>query len=220
MKLFLDTAKIEEIKYGLEVWDIDGVTTNPKHVQASGKSSRAVMEEIAPLFEGTDKAVSVEVDPHLTDPEKIFQQGVELSKLSPNFVVKVGVSEPGLKAIRALTNHGVLVNATLVFSVAQAWHAARAGAAYVSPFVGWKEQYGDDARKFITEVRQMLDTHGYEAEIIAAALRNARQLGEAAIAGAHCVTAGAQVYKDSFDNPYTTYGEAVFQAAWDATPKD
>ena len=220
MKLFLDSAKTDEIRRALEVWDVDGVTTNPRHVRDSGKPFRQVIEEIAELVAGSEKAISVEVNPHLTDWREIVAQGRELAAISPNFVVKVGISEEGCKAIRELTGAGVRVNATLIFSVAQAWHAARAGAAYVSPFLGWKEQYGDAACDLIGEVRTMLDNFGYPAEIIAAAVRNGRQIGEAALAGAHCVTAAMAVWQDSFRNPYTTMGEEIFQNAWDDTPND
>jgi transaldolase len=219
MKLFLDSAKTDEIRHAIEWWDVDGVTTNPRHVKDSGKSFRAVIEDIAELFSGTDKAVSVEVDPNLTDWEKIVDQGLQLAGLSPNFVIKVGVSEPGFKAIRELSRQGVRVNATLIFSVTQAWHAARAGAAYVSPFLGWKEQHGDPAESLIPEVAVMLENFAYPAEIIAAAVRNSRQIAEAALAGAHCVTASMAVYQDSFRNPYTNMGEEIFRNAWDATPE-
>lgn len=218
MKMFLDSAKVEEIEHALQMWDIDGLTTNPRHVRAAGKAFRAVLQEIAGLFEGTDKPVSVEVDPHLSDWRAMVEQGLELAALSPNFVVKIGVGESGFHAMRRLVQEGVRVNATLVFSVSQAWHAARAGASYISPFLGWKEQHGDSADRLIPEVAEMLETHGYESQIIAAALRNSFQIGEAAVAGAHCVTAGFAVYQDSFRNPYTSLGEAIFQEAWRATP--
>ncbi len=218
MKMFLDSAKTDEIQHGLDWWDVDGVTTNPRHVQASGKPFRQVIEEIARLFEGTEKAVSVEVDPHLTDWEQIVTQGMELAKISPNFVIKVGVSQAGCKAMRELTRQRVRTNATLIFSVAQAWQAARAGAAYVSPFIGWKEQYGDQAASLIPEVAVMLEEQNYDAQIIAAAVRNGRQIAEAAMAGAHCVTASLAVYLDSFRNPYTGMGEELFRDAWNATP--
>jgi transaldolase len=149
----------------------------------------------------------------------MVDQGLELSKISPNFVIKVGVSEQGFKAIRELSRQGVRVNATLVFSVPQAWQAARAGAAFVSPFLGWKEQHGDPAGSMIPEVAAMLRNYGYAAEIIAAAIRNSRQIAEAALAGAHCVTAAMAVYQDCFRNPYTDMGEAIFRNAWDATPE-
>jgi transaldolase len=219
MKMFLDSAKTDEIRHAIDLWDVDGVTTNPRHVKNSGKPFRTVIGEIAELFAGTDKAISVEVDPYLTDWEQIVEQGVELSKISPNFVIKVGVGEQGCNAIRELTSQGVRVNATLVFSVAQAWQAARAGAAFVSPFIGWKEQHGDAAGSLIPEVAVMLENYDYAAEIIAAAVRNSRQIAEAALAGAHCVTASMAVYQDSFRNPYTNMGEQIFRNAWDATPE-
>ncbi|HEO70829.1 MAG TPA: transaldolase [Candidatus Hydrogenedentes bacterium] len=219
MKLFLDSAKVDEIKHGIEMWDIDGVTTNPKHVQSSGKPLEQAITEIAGLFKSTKKPVSVEVNPHITDWREMVDEAVRLATISPNFVIKIGVGEAGFKAIRELANRGVRTNATLIFTVAQAWHAARAGASFVSPFLGWREQHGDDALELVPEIMQMLTNYGYECEIIAAAIRNGRQIGEAAIAGAHCVTAGFAVYRDSFSNPYTTMGEGIFQQAWDATPK-
>jgi transaldolase len=219
MKLFLDSAKTDEIKHALAMWDIDGITTNPRHVRDSGKPFRRVIDEIAELVGGTAKPVSVEVNPHLTDWKQIVAEGLELSKRSPNFVVKVGASEAGFKAICELARQGVRVNATLIFSVAQAWHAARSGAAYISPFLGWKEQHGDCASTLVREVRTMLDNYGYKSEIIAAAIRNTRQLSDAAVAGAHCATAALAVYQDSFRNPYTDMGEEIFQDAWDATPQ-
>lgn len=220
MKLFLDSAITDEIKHSLEYWDLDGLTTNPKHVKNSGKSFLKVIEEIAELFAGTEKPVSVEVDPHITDWEQIVEQGILLSKMSPNFVIKVGASESGFKAIRELTQRGIRTNATLIFSVAQAWHAARAGASFISPFIGWKETYGDSTTTFILEVAEMLERHEYDSEIIAAAIRNGRQMADAALAGAHCVTAGLTVYQESMQNPYTVHGEKVFQNAWDETPKN
>lgn len=220
MKLFLDSAKTDEIKHALSMWDIDGLTTNPRHVCDSEKPFRQVIDEIAAIFKDTAKPVSIEVNPHLDDWHEIVDQGIQLSELSQNFVIKVGASENGFKAMRELKAKDVRVNATLIFSVAQAWHAARAGADYISPFVGWKEQYGDSPATLIREIRSMLDNFAYKSEIIAAAIRNGRQIGDAAVAGAHCVTASVAVFQDSFNNPYTNYGEKVFQNAWDATPDD
>jgi transaldolase len=220
MKMFLDSAKPDEIARALEMWNIDGVTTNPRHVKESGKPFGTVIEEIAKLVAGTEKPVSVEVDPHLTDWKQIVQQGKELAEISRNFVIKVGAGEPGFRAVRELTAEGVRVNATLIFSVAQAWHAARSGAAYISPFVGWREQHGDDADSLVPEIALMLREGGYQSQIIAAAVRNARQIADAALAGAHCITASVAVYQDSMHNPYTNMGEQIFQRAWDATPQD
>jgi transaldolase len=220
VQLFLDSALTDEIKHALEVWDVDGFTTNPRHVQAAGKPARRVLDEIAGLVAGTDKPVSVEVNPRLTDWERIVDEALDLAALSPNFVVKVGASEAGIRAVRELSGRGVRTNVTLVFSAAQAWHAARSGATYVSPFLGWKEAHGDEGRTLLPELLAVLRNYGYATRVIAAAIRNARQIGETAVAGAHCVTAGFAVYQDSFRHPYTTMGEQVFGAAWDATPHD
>jgi transaldolase len=220
MLLFLDSAKTDEIRHALDLWDIDGLTTNPRHVRDSGKPFRRVIVEIARMFEGTAKPVSVEVNPHLTDWEQIVAEGLELKQISPNFVIKVGASEGGFKAIRELSSRGVPTNATLIFSVAQAWHAARSGAHYISPFVGWKEAHGDEGASLVPEIATVLRNFRYPAKIIAAAMRNTRQIAAAAIGGAHCVTAAFAVYQDSFKNPYTDMGGGVFGAAWDATPKE
>ncbi len=217
--MFLDSAKADEIRRALELWDIDGVTTNPRHVMEAGKPFRTVIEQIAKLVEGTAKPVSVEVDPHLTDWEQMVEQAKQLAAFSPNFVIKIGASVAGFKAIRELNREGVRTNATLIFTPAQAWHAARAGAYFISPFLGWKEQYGDSIVGLIREVRTILDNFGYPQQIIAAAIRNSRQIAEAAIAGAHCVTARFSLYEESCRNPYTRMGEEIFQSAWDATPK-
>ena len=218
MKLFLDSAKTDEIKHALAMWDIDGITTNPRHVRDSGKSFLKVIDEIAELVGGTNKPVSVEVNPHLTDWKQILAEGLALAKRSPNFVVKVGASEPGFKAMRELAAQGIRVNATLIFSVGQAWHAARAGAAFISPFLGWKEQYGDSISGFIRETRTLLDHFSYKSEIIAAAIRNARQLSEAAVAGETVRPPRLSLYQESMKNPYTDMGERIFGDAWDATP--
>jgi transaldolase len=219
MLLFLDSAKLDEIRHALEVWDIDGLTTNPRHVRDSGKPFRTVIEQIAELFGGTQKPVSVEINPHLTDWEEMVEAGLELARISPNFVIKVGAGEAGFKALGELSSRGVPTNATLIFSVAQAWHAARRGASYISPFVGWKEAHGEDTASFLPETATMLKNYGYASQIIAAAMRNTRQIAAAAVAGAHCVTAGFAVYQESFRNPYTDLGNQVFGEAWDATPQ-
>lgn len=219
MQMFLDSAKADEIKYALEHWNIDGLTTNPRHIQASGQPLDRVIGQIAELFEGTKKPVSVEVNPRLTEVSEIVAAGKELATRSPNFVVKVGASEAGFEAIRRLSQLGIRTNATLVFHVAQAWHAARCGATYVSPFVGWKETYGDGAETLIAEIVTMLEVHDYPTQIIAAAMRNTRQISIAAQDGAHCATAGMDVWRESFRSPYTDMGHELFGTAWDATDK-
>ncbi len=220
MQLFLDSANTDEIAYALEAWEIDGITTNPRHVGGTGKTYLSVLEELAGLVQGTNKSVSVQVNPRLTDWTRIVDEALKLRELSPNFVIKVGASEDGFRAVRELAAKDVPTNVTLVFTVAQAWHAARSGAMFVSPFVGWKDQYGDDAGELIADIALMLDNSGYSTQIIAAALRSARQIGVAAVEGAHIVTAAASVIRDSFRNPYTTMGEQLFAEAWDAMPEE
>lgn len=218
MQLFLDSADTEEIGYGLEYWNIDGITTNPRHVGNSGKPYRVVLEEIAGLVRGTSKPVSVQVDPHLRDWTRIVDEAVKLREMSPNFVVKVGAGEDGFRAVQKLSAEEVPVNVTLVFTVTQAWHAARNGAAFVSPFLGWKNQFGDPPDDLVADIAVMLDNFGFSTRIIAAAIRSAREIGDAALAGAHIVTASAAVIRDSFNNPYTTMGEQIFGDAWDSIP--
>jgi len=217
MLLFLDSALPDEIELALDRWDIDGVTTNPRHVATTGQPLTAVLKTIARLVSGTDKPVSVEVNPHLTETRAIVEEGRRMAGLSPNFVVKIGAGEAGCQASRLLAAEGIRTNVTLVFSVAQAWHAARSGATYVSPFIGWKQSHGDDGLRLATEVCSLLRTHRYPTQVIAAAVRNAEQFAAAALAGAHCVTAGAAVIRDSFNNPYTDMGVKIFGDAWDAT---
>ena len=142
-----------------------------------------------------------------------------MSKRSPNFVIKVGASETGFKAIRELTRQGVRTNATLIFSVAQAWHAARAGATYISPFLGWKEQHGDSIRGFIRETRTharqfwlQVGNHRRRDPQQPATRRRRRRRR-------HCATAALALYQEIFRNPYTDMGEQIFQDAWDATPQ-
>ena len=211
MQLFLDSADTEEIGYGLEYWDIDGITTNPKHVGNSGKPYLTVLEEIGDLVKGTNKPVSVQVNPHLTDWTRIVDEAMQLREMSPNFVIKVAAGEDGFRAVQKLSSDDVPVNVTLVFTVTQAWHAARNGAAFVSPFLGWKNQFGDAPDALVADTAVMLDNFGYSTQIIAAAIRSTREIGDAALAGAHVVTASATVIRDSFNNPYTTMGEQHLQ---------
>src|SRR5512133_620565 len=121
------------------MWNLDGVTTNPRHVQVSGKPFMTVIKEIGKLFAGTDKTVSVEVNPHHTDWKAMVEEGQKLANLSPNFVIKLPATEAGFKAIAVRKEQGIRSNLTLIFSAAQALMAMCMGAFYVSPFIGWKE---------------------------------------------------------------------------------
>jgi transaldolase len=218
MKFFLDSAKTDEIEYALEMWNIDGVTTNPRHVKVSGKPFVKVINEIATIFDGTDKPISVEVNPHLDDWKMMVAEGKKLAAMSPNFVIKLPATEPGFKAVSELADANIRSNLTLVFSAAQALQAMRMGAAFVSPFVGWKESNGEEITHFVDEVATIRDVYGFETEIIVAAARNARQITNSAVVGADIVTAGMPVFQDAFAHPYTDVGLAKFQSFWDETP--
>ncbi|MBL7162575.1 MAG: transaldolase [Anaerolineales bacterium] len=217
MKFFLDSAITDEIAYALDTFDIDGVTTNPRHVQVSGKPFMTVIQEIAKLVEGTEKTVSVEVNPHIMDADKMVAEAEKLAAISPNFVIKIQCVEPAFKAIYALAKKGIRVNCTLIFSAMQALQAMRSGAFYISPFIGWKEANAEDTRQFVEDIVLIRDNFGFDTEIIVAAVRNARQIVDAGIAGADIVTAGLQVYQDGFDHPYTHKGIQLFCDFWDQT---
>lgn len=217
MKFFLDSAHVHEIEYALDMWDIDGVTTNPRHVQASGKPFLKVIHEIASLFKGTDKPISVEVNPHYDNWKDMVAEAEKLAEMSPNFVIKLPAIEAGFKGIPVLAEKGIRVNLTLVFSPAQALQAFRMGAYFVSPFIGWKEANAEEIRHFVEEVVAIKENYGYSGEIIVSAVRNGRQIVEAAVAGADIVTAGFAVYKDAFDHPYTHVGLDKFASFWDQT---
>ncbi len=219
MKYFLDSAKIDEIVYVYENWGFEGVTTNPNHVLKSGKNFKTVLGELASEFKGKDFSISVEIDPHLQRAEDMIREAKEVAGMSSNFAVKIPCTEQGLVAIGKLSKEGIRCNCTLVFSPSQAIQAARAGAKYVSPFVGWKESSGEDTFDFISTVVSIYSNYGFETEIIVAALRSGKHISDAALAGADITTAGFDVYKESFYHPFTDYGLKRFQDAWDQTEK-
>jgi len=218
MQFFLDSAKIDEIRHARDMWRIDGVTSNPRHVLSSGKPFLQVIREISQEFDGLDRPISVEVNPHHAQADDMVAEGLTLAGMSKNFVIKIPATEAGFRALWTLADKGVRVNLTLVFSAAQALQAARLGAAYVSPFIGWKEANGEEVSSFVSEIVQIYENYDFQTRIIVAAVRNARQIVEAAMCGAHIVTAGFDVYKDAFHHPYTDMGLKRFAQAWDATP--
>ena len=218
MQFFLDSAHVHEIKYALEAFNIDGVTTNPRHVQVSGKPFLTIIHEIAKLVEGTEKTVSVEVNPHFMTYEEMMPEAEKLAAISPNFVIKLQCVEPAFKAIEALAKKDIRVNCTLIFSAMQALQAMRSGAYFVSPFIGWKEANGEEVKGFIDDIVTIRDNYGYDSQIIVAAVRNARQVIDAAVIGADIVTAGLSVYQEGFQHPYTQEGIQKFTQFWDKTP--
>jgi len=223
MKYFLDSAKLDEIQYAYENYGIDGVTTNPKHIKLSGKPFMQIVKDVAAWIrenglEGTDRfPVSFEINPHLEKAADIIAAAKEIFSFSPNYVIKVPCTEQGLIAARKLEEMNVRTNVTLVFSPSQAIPVGKLGAKFVSPFVGWKENSGDDALGYIEKIVKIYRTFNIKTEIIVAAVRNGKQIGDYAEIGADIVTCGLDVYKASFEHPFTTYGIGVFREAWDST---
>lgn len=218
MQFFLDSALVDEIKYALDTFNIDGITTNPRHVQVSGKPFLTVIREIAKLVDGTEKTVSVEVNPHFMTYEEMVPEAEKLAAISPNFVIKLQCVEPAFKAMEALAKKNIRVNCTLVFSAMQALQAMRSGAYYISPFIGWKETNGEDVQGFIDDIVTIRNNYDFDSEIIVAAVRNARQIVDAAVMGADIVTAGLPVYQEGFQHPFTQEGIQKFTQFWDKTP--
>jgi|YNPMSStandDraft_1061717.scaffolds.fasta_scaffold04399_3 transaldolase len=220
MKYFLDSAKIDEILYAYENWGIDGVTTNPKHVLLSGKPFKQVIKELASHFEKIDFPISIEINPHLNNPDEMVKEAKEYASYSKNFIIKIPCTEPGIIAAKKLAKDSIRVNMTLVFSASQALIAGKIGAYYVSPFIGWKESSGEPTIQYIKDVVQIYRNYNFKTQIIVAAVRNGNQIVEAAKANADIVTAGFDVYKESFYHPFTDLGLKRFCDAWDATKKE
>ncbi len=223
MKYFLDSAKLNEIDYAYKNYKIDGVTTNPKHIMNSGKEFLEAITDIAKWVKendlvGMDKfPVSVEINPHLASAEEMVTEAKKISALCENFVIKIPCTTEGVKAAYFLEKEGIRTNVTLVFSPSQALQAGRINAKFVSPFVGWKENNGEDTYDYMKKLVNIYKEKGYKTEIIVAAVRNGKQIADAAEMGADIVTAGLTVYEDSFNHPFTSYGLGVFQDAWDKT---
>ena len=217
MKYFLDSAKIDEIKYAIENWRIDGVTSNPKHIKNSGKPFFAVIKEFAEEFTEIDFPISVEINPHIQTANEMLSQAKGIAVLSKNFVIKIPCNEQGLIAAKKLTEDGINVNVTLVFTASQALQVGRIGTKYCSPFIGWQEASGVDCIQLISDIITIYHNYEFNTEIIIAAVRNGKQIIEAAVMGADIVTAGFDVYKASFDHPFTDRGLKIFQDAWDDT---
>lgn len=225
MKYFLDSAKIEEIKFAYNTFGIDGVTTNPRHIMVSGKPFLTVIKELAEWvkeenIEGWEKfPISVEINPHLDNAEDMIAEGKKIATISSNFVIKIPCTEAGVTAARKLEQAGVRTNLTLVFAASQALIAGKNKSLFVSPFIGWKEANGEDCKEYIKNITKIYENYGFlgKTEIICAALRTPKQIVDCAIAGADIVTTGLEVYLDSFKHAYTNQGLGTFIQAWDNT---
>jgi transaldolase len=212
MKFFVDTAEISEIRELNALGLVDGVTTNPSLVKKSGRDFIEVIREICDEIEGPVSAETVALD-----FDGMMGEGRKLAQLAPNIAVKFPLTWDGLRACRALSDEGRMVNVTLCFSANQALLAAKAGATFISPFIGRLDDINLDGLDLIREVRTIYDNYGFETEILAASIRSANHVKEAALIGADVITAPAAVLRKLADHPLTENGLAAFLKDWSAT---
>ena len=213
MKLFIDTANIEEIKKANDMGVICGVTTNPSLIAKEGRDFKQVIAEIASIVDGP---ISGEVKATTVDAEGMIAEGREIAKIHPNMVVKIPMTIEGLKAVKVLTAEGIKTNVTLVFSANQALLAARAGATYVSPFLGRLDDISTPGIDLIETISEMFSVQGIETEIIAASVRNPIHVTDCALAGADIATSPYKVIEQMTKHPLTDQGIAKFQADYKA----
>jgi transaldolase len=209
MKLFLDTADIEEIRTAVRWGVIDGVTTNPTLYAKVGGSYEKILEEICKLTPGP---VSAEVIAE--DVEGMLREGRAFAKIAPNIVVKVPMMEAGLEAISTFAEEGIKTNCTLIFTANQGLLAAKAGASLLSPFVGRLDDINEDGLTVIRELTQIVDVYGLDAEIIVASVRGPRHVTESALLGAHIATLPFKVLQQMVKHPLTDKGIVAFQSDW------
>ena len=209
MKLFLDTANIDEIKRANDMGIICGVTTNPSLIAKEGRKVEDVVAEIASIVDGP---ISGEVKATTLDAEGMIAEGLEIAAIHPNMVVKIPMTEEGLKATKVLAGKGIKVNVTLIFTAAQALLAARAGASFVSPFMGRLDDISTPGIDLISDIAEMFAVHGIEAEIIAASIRNPIHVTDSALAGADIATVPFKVIEQMLHHPLTDAGIEKFQA--------
>ncbi|WP_108660782.1 fructose-6-phosphate aldolase [Acuticoccus kandeliae] len=213
MQFFVDTADVGEIKALTETGMLDGVTTNPSLIMKAGRPMLDVIAEIAELVDGP---VSAEVT--ATEVDKMIAEGKKLAAIAPNIAVKLPLTWDGLKACRALTGDGHMVNVTLCFSAAQALLAAKAGATFISPFIGRLDDMGLDGMKLIEDIRAIYDNYeDLQTEILAASIRTVNHVQQAAIAGADVATVPPSILTKLIDHPLTDKGLAQFLADWEKT---
>jgi transaldolase len=212
MKFFVDTAEISEIRELNELGLVDGVTTNPSLVKKSGRDFIEVIREICDEIEGPVSAETVALD-----FDGMMAEGRKLAQLAPNIAVKFPLTWDGLRACRALSDEGRMVNVTLCFSPNQALLAAKAGATFISPFIGRVDDINLDGMELIRDVRTIYDNYGFETEILAASIRTVNHVKEAALIGADVITAPAAVLRKLADHPLTDNGLAAFLKDWSAT---
>jgi transaldolase len=212
MKFFADTAEIAEIRDLMETGLLDGVTTNPSLVHKSGRDFIEVLKEIAAICPGPISAEVVALD-----YAAMMSEAEVLRKVAKNITIKVPLTPDGLKACKALTGDGTMVNVTLCFSAAQALLAAKAGASFISPFVGRHDDVGFDGMQLVADIRMIYDNYDFATEILVASVRHPIHVVEAAKLGADVMTAPPKIIHQLFKHPLTDAGIAGFLKDWQAT---
>ena len=209
MKFFLDTANLEEIREAASWGQVDGVTTNPSLIAKEGRDFRQVIEEICTIVDGPISAEAVS-----PDAEGMIREGQGFAKWHPNVIVKLPMTIEGLKACKALSEEGIKTNVTLIFSANQALLAARAGATYVSPFVGRLDDEGQDGMALIAEIVEVFQNYDFDTQILVASVRHPMHVTEAAKLGADVATMPFKIMKQLYHHPLTDVGIAKFMADW------
>ena len=212
MKFFVDTAEIDEIRELNETGMVDGVTTNPSLIMKSGRDIWEVTKEICSIVDGPVSAETV-----AEDADGMIAEGRKLAEIAPNIAVKVPLTWAGLKACKTLTGEGKMVNVTLCFSANQALLAAKAGATFISPFIGRLDDISLDGMELISEIRQIYDNYHFSTEILAASIRSVNHVKAAALIGADVMTAPPSVIKKLADHTLTDKGLDAFLADWAKT---
>ncbi len=211
MKIFIDTANTEHIKEIAALGILSGVTTNPTLIAKEGRDFQEVIKEITGIVDGpiSGEVISLKAD-------EMVEEGREIAKMHKNMVVKIPMTDEGLKAVKILAEDGIKTNVTLVFSLNQALLAAIAGATYVSPFVGRLDDTLHDGIEVVSDIRDVYDMYGFETEIISASIRHPSHLADSARAGAHIATVPYAVLKKALTHPLTDKGIDAFLADWKA----
>ncbi|GFO59846.1 putative transaldolase [Geomonas silvestris] len=214
MKFFIDTADVKEIREANELGLVDGVTTNPSLIAKSGRRFEEVIKEITGIVDGPISAEVVSLE-----HDGMIAEATELVKIHPNIVIKLPMTPEGLKATKTLTGKGIKTNVTLIFTPMQALLAAKAGATYVSPFVGRLDDISQDGMQIIEEIRTIFDNFGFDAEIIVASIRNPVHVLNAALIGADICTIPYSVMLQLSKHPLTDAGIKKFLEDWEKVPK-
>ncbi len=212
MKFFVDTAEVDAIKELNELGMVDGVTTNPSLILKSGRDILEVTKEITQIVDGPVSAEVVALE-----ADAMIEEGRKLAKIAENIAVKVPLTWAGLKACKVLSGEGNMVNVTLCFSANQALLAAKAGATFISPFIGRLDDINLDGMELISDIRQVYDNYGYETQILAASIRTVNHATQSALIGADVMTAPPEVIKKMASHPLTDKGLETFLKDWEKT---